>query len=136
MADDPVICLGRVFRNAEPTDDPHPNIIASNPIADPERIVVVNVSSYPTVGDTQSYTLEKGEHPMISHTSYIRCEDSALLTLGELQERVSRGKILPSRVLSDRSLQKVQRALDESRRARREVQAVIRAQGVVKIKKS
>lgn len=127
------IRLGRLFFNVPTaTLGRHPHIVASDPARDPARVVVVNLSSQPCLGDV-SYTVEPGEHPAVSHQSFIRCDFAEVTTLDRLYLRLDRREISASSTLvSDHTLSKVWRALAESRRPPREVQAVLREQGYIK----
>jgi hypothetical protein len=125
----PDICLGRCFYPS--SGDSHLYVIASDPAQDSAHIAVVNISSKPGDGDA-GYTLDKGDHPGITHQSFIRCDFADLTDTAELESRVAKSTIRLTHRMTGAPLRKVQRALAESPRPTRQLQGLLKAQGFVK----
>jgi hypothetical protein len=110
----------------------HPHIIASDPSKDPDRVVVVNLSTKPCLGDPID-KIDAKAHPSLSEESYVRSDFAELTTLAALKARVASGAIsLTKPVASEALLGKVHRVLGSSRRPTRELKAVLEKQGLLK----
>lgn len=116
------ICLGRVFINEGTAAWPkHPHIIASDPSEDPDHVVVVNVSTELCPGDV-AYTLEPGDHRVITQRSYVRCDKALVSSVEKIKALYQRNAITLHQCVTAGVLKRVQRALGESRRPSRELQ--------------
>ena len=57
--------------------------IISDPLIDPENVLIVNLTSL-TPDKDQSYILRQGDHPWIKHDTCVNYQDSQITTLKKL----------------------------------------------------
>ncbi len=85
---------GETFRSTPraPTKDRHLWIIASEPSADPEHVLIVNVTTYEP-GKDDSCVLEAGEHPFITHKSCVRYAGANVTSLAKIRKAITDGLV-------------------------------------------
>jgi hypothetical protein len=125
------ICLGCLFINdPTPAWPRHPHVIVSDPAQDPDRVVVVNLSTEPSLGDV-GYVLEAGVHRSITQPSYIRCDLVIISTFENIKALQQRNAITVHKKVSPEVLTRIHHALAESRRPSQDVKAILRAQRLI-----
>jgi hypothetical protein len=100
--------LGDTFRVTDPgsTLDRHLWIVLSNPEADPEAILIVNMTSWGTQKDP-ACVLGAGDHPFLSHKSCVNYRDAKVLSAARLEALLSAKHIAKQPPLSKDVLARV-----------------------------
>jgi len=73
--------------------EPHPSFIISDPTKDRMRVLVVNATTCRNTTFDKSCVLAPGDHPTISHSSYIIYQLAETWPDQELEARYGRGRI-------------------------------------------
>lgn len=123
--------LGDTFTNmARPGIPTHLWFVVSHPTG-AGRVVLVNISSDDDgLGDLE--TLVRGDHPWLAHDSFIRTDRALLATVASLQAGLAANPpvVIPREPATPAALEKLQRALRDSRHTRREIKGVLQEQGL------
>ena len=65
-------------------------IVLSDPAIDPDRVVIVNLTTY-TIDEESACILKKGEHPFVKHKTAVRYRDARITSPAALEKlRVAR----------------------------------------------
>lgn len=102
--------IGNTFVKQAGTIPSHLYIIISDPSANPERVVVVNLTSWrkTAVGlNDASCIVNKGEHKFIKSKSYIYYRKAICASLENLQKAIDGGAITLRENCSDALLNKI-----------------------------
>ena len=121
--------LGQTFINKPaPGVPPHLWMVVSDPAKGP-RVVLVNVSSTKCPSGEEC-VIRRGEHASASHDSYVRFREVRVSDLGKVDQGLKAGVLQQAKDLDPKILQRVQRAVVESKAVPTEAKDILRAQGV------
>jgi hypothetical protein len=121
--------LGQTFVTPQaPGVLPHLWMVLSDPSRG-DRVVLANISSRPCPSG-EVLELRQGEHPFVSHTSYLRFAEVRVADRGSL-EKLSTAQLRPSHDLTPDLLRRIQVAVAASKVAPIEAARILRAQGLV-----
>ena len=77
-------------------------IILSDPVLDPDRVVIVNLTTH-TIDEESACILKKGDHPFVKHKTAVRYRDARITHLADL-EKLRIARLLASREPCSKSL--------------------------------
>jgi hypothetical protein len=127
--------IGSTFLN-----DPCPGlkrhlwIIISNPSYNPEKIVIVNISSWRDEAvelNDSSCIVSYGEHPLVPHKSYVFYSEAMCVTLKMLQEGFQRGVLKQQVDCHEDFLRRILDGAANSKFTPNEVLAVLQEQELI-----
>ncbi|MBW8015057.1 MAG: hypothetical protein FVQ82_02650 [Planctomycetes bacterium] len=90
--------------------DDHPWVIISEPSTNPEKIAVVNITSWKdqAIGlNDEACIVDSGEHPLITHKSFVYYRKALCLTFEQLEKAFSDTLIIKSEDCSSELLGKI-----------------------------
>jgi hypothetical protein len=120
--------LGQSFITPEaPGVLPHLWMVLSDPDRS-SRVVIANISSRPCPSG-EVFEVHRGEHPFVSHTSYLRFAEVRVTDRDGLEKLLTAGRIRPSHDLSPDLLGRMQKAVAAARVAPIEATRLLRGQG-------
>jgi hypothetical protein len=111
------------------TLDSHLWIVISDPALDPQRVVLVNMTSHRADKD-QACVLEMGDHPYVSHRTCIEYRRAKVVRDGDMEALLSAGKISKSAPCSPALLKRIRDGVAASW-MRLEVVAILQEQKLV-----
>lgn len=124
------IKLGQTFVNKEADGIPsHLWMVLSDPQRDPAVVVIGNLSTNSGPGENQGCVVEKGEHPFVSRTSYVRCDQVRVTTAAKIEAGLAGRVLTASAELSGELLTRVQKAIGQSPLAMNDARSILREQG-------
>jgi len=128
-----VVKLGATYFNCgSPKWKSHLQMVISDPAKDPERVVLVNMTSaHNGIAIDDSCILEKGDHPDVLHRSYITYARLRIPTAKSIMDAVSAKVFQASFDLSPHLLKRIQRGLIASPFATSKAKDILQAQGLV-----
>jgi hypothetical protein len=112
-----------------PNDDDHLWAIISDPVVDPQRVVVVLFVSWTEKYD-QACVLNGGEHPFIKHPTCVQYPGAALVSDATLEARRQSGELKMKAPLSPDLLALIRQRADRAD-LRTRIYEVLREQGYV-----
>jgi hypothetical protein len=99
---------GATFQSSDPRYECHLWIIISDPMRDPERVLIVNFTSW-YEGRDPSCVLQRGEHPFIKHKTCVNYRESRITSLGKIQAAVDSGALRIRQSVSSKVLANIRR---------------------------
>ncbi len=87
-------------------------IVLSDPAIDPERVVIVNLTTY-TVDEESACVLKKGDHPFVRHKTAVRYRDARIASPADLKTLREARKLAPREPCSKSLLQKLRGGASE-----------------------
>jgi hypothetical protein len=106
-------------------------MVLSDPQRNPAVVVIGNLSTDPGPGENQGCVVESGEHPFVSRTSFVRCDQVRVTTAAKIEAGLV-GRVLSAAAdLSGELLVRVQKAVGQSPLAMNDAKSILRAQGFV-----
>jgi len=122
--------LGQTFVTPQaPGVLPHLWMVLSDP-SRCERVVLANISSRPCPSG-EVLEVRQGDHPFVSHTSYLRFAEARVTDRGSLEKLLAAGHLRLSYDLTPEVLRRIQVAVAASKVAPIEAARILRAQGLV-----
>ncbi|MBN1959963.1 MAG: hypothetical protein JW841_03385 [Deltaproteobacteria bacterium] len=104
----------------------HFYILISNPTSE-NKIIISNLSTSPgNCGD--NYTITQSELRCLSHSSFLRCNNTEMRYCNEIERLITSGKCIKKATLSNNILAKVQKTILDCRRVSIEIKDVLRQQ--------
>lgn len=123
---------GDCFRVSSPgtTLDTHLWMVISDPAQDPERVLIVNLTSWNDRQD-RSCVVEVGEHPFVHHRSCVRYSGAKVVRVDQLDALKRNGSLLPLAPISRRLLKRVRLGAERSPHTELGHIEILRAQGLI-----
>ena len=82
-------------------------VVVSDPAADPEQVLIVNVTSVRRSFHDSSCLLNVGDHRFVQHASYMEYSRSRIESGSELRAKLATGSIIPDEPISADVLQRI-----------------------------
>ncbi len=111
--------------------DIHLWIIVSDPLIDPDNVLIVNLTSL-TPGKDHSCILRRGDHPWIRHDTCVNYQDSQVTTLKKLIAARDGKALIPDSPLDPIVLKKIRDDSLKSTKMPLEHADILIEQGLVK----
>lgn len=119
---------GDAFLLVAQTVSKHLWVVVSNPVADPERVVLVNLTSH-RADKEDTCILMPGDHPFIAHKTVICYERARATSLSKLVEVHRENQIVRQQPFSDDVLARIRDGLFRSIYAPKELKTILIEQG-------
>lgn len=103
-------------------------VIVSDPAADPERIILTNLTTRRS-GSDETCVLEPGDHPFVKHPTVIHYRQARLVGLASLEKLLRNGDIRLAEGFSPEVLARIRAGFFRSPFAPRECKYLLRKQG-------
>ena len=110
--------------------DTHLWVILSDPEDDPDRVVLVSMTSFEPHKESVCL-LEAGDHPRVSGTTCIAFNEARLTTLGSLQAFHDRGFLSIQEPVSESLLRRIRDGVSKSTRIKFKIVEILLEQGVI-----
>lgn len=123
--------IGDAFLLDDRSIDPHLWIVISDPAADSERVVIVNLTSHDDPAKDASCILDKGDHPWITHATSVRYKDARLAAESQLDELTRTARLKPQAPVSDAVLSKIFQGAERTELLALKCRTVLVAQGLI-----
>ena len=104
---------GATFQATSPTIDRHLWIVVSDPAQDPNRALVVNLTSWSKDKD-QSCVLERGEHPFLNRKTCVNYRESNITSLHKIQAALDAGWLRTGQNVSAKVLRSIRQGASVS----------------------
>ncbi|MBI2921308.1 MAG: hypothetical protein HYY18_09525 [Planctomycetes bacterium] len=108
----------------------HLYVVVSDPLAFPEQVVVVNISSQAEWKD-QTCVLRTEDHPFIRHESVVMYGLAEVVQLKTLVVLHAQGLVNPDKPVSEEVLARIRDGFAKSRRTVRRIAAILKAQNLI-----
>jgi hypothetical protein len=106
-------------------------IVLSDSEADPERVVIVNFTTY-TIDEEPTCLVQKGEHPFVRHKTAVRYGDARLTCIVDLERLRNANRITPREACSPSLLKKLREgAANNADRLPEECRELLDEQGLI-----
>jgi hypothetical protein len=114
-------------------DFTHLNILISDPVLDPEKLVVVNISSLRENNSLLDRTcvLNAGDHAAITHDSFIVFSESYETSVEMLQYKLEHKELQRAAALESSALQKILQKCSDARLFKRAFKSLLRDQNLI-----
>lgn len=123
--------IGDAFLLEDRVIDPHLWIVISDPAADVERVIIVNLTSHDDLSKDSSCILDVGDHPWIKHATSVRYQDARLVRDRQLDELIKASRLRPQDPVSDVVLSKVFDGAEKTELLPLKCRAVLVGQGLI-----
>ena len=122
---------GATFIHAEATElKPHLWFVLSDSNINPSRVVIANFTTWDGRGDS-ACIVEAGEHPFVTHKTYVRYRDARIVSVAKLEELRQQGLLHFRENLSEGLLERVRKGADESQFLKNAIREYLTAQGLI-----
>lgn len=111
--------------------DEHLWVVISDPHADPERVVVVNLTSHDGPEKDDSCVLDVGDHPWITHKTSVRYRDARIATNASLDGLVASGALKSLADATDDLLRKIHTGAEKTLHLPSKCSDVLVKQGLI-----
>ena len=109
--------------------DSHLWIVISDTVVAPDRVVIVNMTSWRSDKD-QACVLEVGDHSYVTHRTCINYADAKIQTTANLETLIAKGMVQRHATCSEELLVRIRDGVNESRMKMHIVEELV-AQGVI-----
>jgi hypothetical protein len=109
--------------------DEHLWMIISDPALDPDRVLMVNFSTWKPYHD-QACVVDRGDHPFLKHRTCVNYPEARVTTVAALEHLVTARQLFPQPPLSEDLLRRVRESARGSRIRLAQLQILI-DQGLV-----
>jgi len=110
--------IGGFFLLSDRDINEHPYVIISRPDLDPDRVVIVSLTSYNEpyheIVKDASCLLQSGDHPWIHHQTCVSYRDGTIVKRSQLEEFESEGHITFQEPVSDEILQRILQGAEQT----------------------
>ena len=99
--------IGDAFLLVDKSIDEHLWVVMSDPGANADEVVIVNLTSHDSPDKDASCILDVGDHPWIKHRTSVRYMDARITKESNLDQLVRSGALVPKEPASDQMLRKI-----------------------------
>jgi hypothetical protein len=121
---------GDTFLLADQTKDDHLWFVLSDPAADPENVLITNLTTWAPWKD-QNLVLDVGDHPWIRHKTCIYFRGAQIIANAKLDKLVAGNKIVPQDPLKPAILDKIRLAARDTKELKGHFSALLDKQGLL-----
>lgn len=125
--------IGDTFLLDDRSIDPHLWVVISDPAADRERVVIVNLTSHDDLSKDSSCLLQVGDHPWVSHETCVRYKDARIVAELQLDALVKRKRLEPREPVSDELLTKILEGAERTEFLPLKCREILRLQGLIQV---
>jgi hypothetical protein len=111
--------------------DSHLWMVLSDPAREPQRIVIVNLTSWRADKD-QACVLEVGDHPFVQHRTCVNFPMAKIVSRDQLQKLFDVGKLQSHAKVPPELLQRIRQSVPESRMPLEHADILV-AQGLIDV---
>jgi hypothetical protein len=121
---------GDTFLLADPGIDPHLWFVLSDPLLDPQNVVIASFTTWESYKD-QSCIVNRGDHPWIIHKSCVYFRGTQIVSNELLDKQVLAGALVPQAPLEKELLDRIRAASALSKEMKGRPYSILDDQGLV-----